>query len=72
MKAFYGQKVLQRLDGVAAPLFGVADKSNMFFGFFDHRLFLIEIVNWGEEPARTQLEITALGIQAIGAGQQGK
>jgi hypothetical protein len=70
MKTFYGQGVLQRLDGVEAPLFGVAGKSNMFVGFFDGRLFRIEVVSWGDDPARTLKDATTLGSQVLNAHQK--
>jgi hypothetical protein len=69
MKTFYGPHVLEAIDGVDAPLFGVVGKSNMFIGFFDGRLCRIEVVNWGENPNRVQRDVVALGLDVLAAAQ---
>jgi hypothetical protein len=65
LKTFYGYGVLEMIDGVNAPFFQITGKSNMFVGFFDDRLFRIEIVNWGEDPARVRREVSALGLEVL-------
>ena len=68
--AFHGHETLQRLNGVDAPLFGVAGDTNLFFGFFDHGACRIQVNRWGDDPARTQRELNALGTQIIRANQR--
>jgi len=72
MKTFYGQGVLGAIDGMDGPLFGVVGNSNMFIGFFDHRLMRLEVVRWGEDPARMKRDVIALGREVLSVDQNSR